>query len=380
MPFSAILNEEKIYSFKFTEDEWSILKANKNENILMPCCNSEVVLKTSKLGTRYFSHKPKVNCGYSSPETVEHLFCKYIVAKTLYKLGWTVETEKEGVTPSGKKWIADIYAEKNNQKMCIEIQWSSQSVEDTELRHKIYEESGIRCLWLMRFPKSAYKNDSYMNNLLSEFNQVANVLFLKKNSEDEFHIGGFVEYFGDVTGQITTKIQSLEIAQALKEMFLEKKISKIKFDKLDKYLRVNFHQTSCWKCKSDTSYVFGFDFLMLINDKFIDLLQISLTELNEVEDEDYAEYGLGIEVHEVDTILKCVNKESFVCNFGPIKKRFSNTVGYSYISNGCVSCGALQGSFYYHEIMNDPSFCSKPVKIEGSFGFLKSDFNPWIVK
>ncbi len=115
-------------------------------------------------------------------------------------------------------------------------------------------------------------------------------------------------------------------------------------------------------------------------DKFIDLLQVSLIELNEVEDEDYKEFGLGIEVHEVGTILKYVNKESFFCNFGPIKKRFSNTVGYSYISNGCVSCGALQGSFYYHEIMNDPKFCSKPVKIEESFGFLKFDFNPWILK
>lgn len=380
MPFSAILNEKKIYSFKYSEDEWNLLKADKNKNLKMPCCQSDVVIKTSKLGTRYFSHKPKINCEYSSPETVQHLFCKYLVAKTLDELGWDVETEKEGVTPSGKKWIADIYAEKNNNKMCIEIQWSSQNIQQTELRHNIYLESGVKSLWLMRFPKSAYKQDSYMNDLLAAYNEVANVLFLNKSSEGEFHIGGFSKYLEDDTGKIISKIQSSEISIALKKMFLEKKILKMNLEKTDKYLRANFHKTSCWKCNSNTSYVFSIDFFLPVNDKFIELLSVSLNELDEVEFDDYKEYGLGIEIHEIETILKHVNKESLHCNFGPIKKRFSNTVKYSYISNGCISCRALQGSFYYHEIMCDPIFHSNLVKIEGTLGFINTNINPWIVK
>ena len=34
---------------------------------------------------------------------------------------------------------------------------------------------------------------------------------------------------------------------------------------------------------------------------------------------------------------------------GPISKRFSRARGESYVSNACVSCGAMQGRFYDHQ-------------------------------
>jgi hypothetical protein len=39
-------------------------------------------------------------------------------------------------------------------------------------------------------------------------------------------------------------------------------------------------------------------------------------------------------------------------NIGEIKRRFSNSLKKSYVSNGCVHCGVLQGEFFNHEVFN----------------------------
>lgn len=372
MPFSAILNEEKIYSFKFTEDEWSILKANKNKNILMPCCDSEVVLKTSKLGTRYFSHKPKVNCGYSSPETVEHLFCKYLVAKTLHELGWTVETEKEGVTPSGKKWIADIYAEKNNQKMCIEIQWSSQTVEDTELRHNIYEESGIRCLWLMRFPTTIFKYEWELSRTIEKYNKNANVLYLKKDDDGAFKVGGFYKYALAEKGTTVRQMVSFELVEFLTEMLLEKNVKKINLNKIQKYIRANYHESSCWKCNRKTNIVVEFSFFIYMNGLYINIRNNEIDLLNEE-----IEYG-GIETQDATHIIDLLNTQASSCNFGLIKRRFSKTVGDSYYSNGCKHCDALQGRHFYIHLGYDVKHYSEPVEVKESLNIFSEKDSLWL--
>ena len=44
--------------------EWGQLRADNlnKRHLSMPCCNAEVVLKTSKLGTRFFTHKRVGDC------------------------------------------------------------------------------------------------------------------------------------------------------------------------------------------------------------------------------------------------------------------------------------------------------------------------------
>lgn len=152
MAFTCMKNNEQIYSFVCSLEDWIALKEDKASSFSMACCGSQAILKTSKLGTQFFSHKvkPKTNDCSTGGETAEHIHIKYLVSKTLFECGWSVEVEKRGVTPSGEEWIADIYAEKGRAKIAIEVQWSPQTFLETRRRQEKYAQSGVRCAWLLR--------------------------------------------------------------------------------------------------------------------------------------------------------------------------------------------------------------------------------------
>lgn len=331
MAFSAIINGDRIYSFKFSDEDWIDLKKSKSE-ILMPCCQGGALLKKSKLGTKFFSHKPKVNCGYSAPETIEHQFCKYLVAKTLHELGWMVETEKPGITPSGKKWIADIYAEKGDQKLCVEIQWSNQSAEDTRERHHVYLESGIKCLWLLRLSKSQLRYNSDLSRTMKEYNSVSNMLYLKKEDDSSFNIGGFKEFSLTDEGNLDWDFKSLELTECLNQLFFHNTISKVYPGKMKQYFRFYYAESQCWKCYQDTNIVMGIHVAIAKKGNFIDFGTINIDQV------------------ESKTVVNFINSHADRFNFGEIAQRFSRTEGREYLSNGCVHCGALQGRFFFHEL------------------------------
>ena len=152
MAFICIKNDEKIYSFIYSLKDWIVLKEDKSSSFNMACCGNQAILKTSKLGTKFFAHKAKPkdsNCS-TGGETAEHMHIKYLVMKELDRNGWVVEVEKAGLTPSGEEWIADIYAEKGKAKIAIEVQWSPQAFIETKRRQEKYAQSGVRCAWLLR--------------------------------------------------------------------------------------------------------------------------------------------------------------------------------------------------------------------------------------
>lgn len=152
MALSCILNGNKVMSFAFSNEQWLWLKQNyKKHHLMSQCCGQPMVPKTSPGGLQFFAHK-NINahsCG-GSGETVQHQFCKYIIAKTLARLGWAVEVEKRGITPNGDIWVADVYAEKLDRRVVFEVQWSPQSYAKTLQRQKLYEKSNVECYWLLR--------------------------------------------------------------------------------------------------------------------------------------------------------------------------------------------------------------------------------------
>ncbi|MCY0854067.1 competence protein CoiA family protein [Cupriavidus sp. D39] len=121
----------------------------KAKHLRMACCDRGVILKTSKLGTRFFAHAKRGDCA-TAPESEHHLALKAMAARVIESCGWHVETEVRGTTPGGIPWIADLLATRGRAKVAVEVQWSSQTNEETLSRQTRYAASGVRGLWMLR--------------------------------------------------------------------------------------------------------------------------------------------------------------------------------------------------------------------------------------
>uniref|UniRef100_UPI003F68B3BB hypothetical protein n=1 Tax=Sphingomonas bacterium TaxID=1895847 RepID=UPI003F68B3BB len=94
-----------------TPAEWAALTATNRHvrHLRMACCPAAVVLKTSRLGTRFFAHRSLGGCA-SGDETPEHLFLKTEAIAAARAAGWTAEAEVAGTTPAGEPWRAAVLA------------------------------------------------------------------------------------------------------------------------------------------------------------------------------------------------------------------------------------------------------------------------------
>ncbi|MCW5640977.1 MAG: hypothetical protein KIT63_02630 [Rhodoferax sp.] len=104
------------------------------------------VPKTSPLGTLFFAHARRGECK-TAPESAEHIYCKNLIALAAKAAGWTVTTERPGATPAGEPWIADVFCEKGNARLALEVQMSPQTHGETVRRQQRYEASGVRGAW-----------------------------------------------------------------------------------------------------------------------------------------------------------------------------------------------------------------------------------------
>ena len=141
MPLTAIVHGKKLIAPRLSNEDWESVKKTE---IRMECCGSIGHARTSVKGLRHFYHEKNAECPYQNKgETEEHRNIKYAIFQICEKLGWTSEIERK----SGN-WIADVYAEKENNRVVFEVQLSPQTFDVTKSRTKTYKNEGIRCYWL----------------------------------------------------------------------------------------------------------------------------------------------------------------------------------------------------------------------------------------
>lgn len=337
MPLRCIEeNGADLFAFDLDPIEWKILASrNRSSNVLkMPCCNADVTLRKSKRGIQHFVHKFIGECT-SAPETEHHLRLKKIAVDVARQHGWTVETEARGSTPDGEEWIADVLARKNNAKVAIEIQWSSQTSEETLRRQERYSRSGVRCLWMFRhagFPVSAElpavqvstQEDGYAARL----------------SENSMSLQSFLD--AAFSGQLKFGLPSAGKA----------------------VVRIRAGDIECWKrqCKATTKIVTGID--VVFGSRTFSWIVKTL--------EGAPPSVLRSVIDNLPTNLK----------IGTLKKRYSSTVGDEYLSNGCYRCDSLVGQHYEFQVWySDEVISSFLVDVSGDWGrMIKQEYEPnWAV-
>jgi competence protein CoiA len=231
-----------------------------------------------------------------------------MVVEAARATGWDAATEVSGSTPSGEEWRADVLARKGDQTRAVEVQWSAQTVEETYRRQARYAEAGIRCLWLIR--RGICPNDRSL--------PIAG-------------IGGSLD--AGITALIPTGAgqQQMPMQEFLRAAFG----GRLRFGLplgIAASVSVQAGHLFCWKCGAETRIITGVEV-----DVGSTEYRLSVPDLNDYPDlfdvvRRQLPGGLGI---------------------GNVKRRFSQTVGRAYLSNGCVHCDALVGGHYEHDAWDD---------------------------
>ncbi|WP_341936257.1 competence protein CoiA [Marinimicrobium sp. C2-29] len=305
MPLSATLNGKRIFSFKYNEESWESLKS---QSVIMNCCDNRAVLKKSKLGTLFFAHYRKGHCD-SRPESPEHIYLKNLVSTIALKNGWEVSSEHDGETPDGEKWTADVFCTNGTSKIAFEIQWSSQTRDEFFRRQNKYKSSGVRAAWIVKLRSNMHY---YIGDIPYQFDTP--VFGIKYRSKTEGMTSLYVPQFDKPVEEFVSGMLQGSLAWTPKPGDL---------------LKANIipHYENCWKCKRETGVVLGVSFVG--HEGFeVDFKKFSEDDVPEI-------------------IMNNVGaKELYQNKIGAIKKRYSGTVGRTYISNGCFYCDALMGNFY----------------------------------
>ena len=372
MAFSCHKDNQLIYSFQYNLKDWIALKEDKNADFAMPCCGNQAILKTSKLGTQFFAHKVKPkdsNCS-TGGESAEHIHIKYLVMKELDRNGWAVEVEKRGATPNGEEWIADIYAEKGKAKIAIEVQWSPQAFIETKRRQEKYARSGVRCAWLLRSGSIKARNAIVGDYAYSTKDLPVFSIYRNKRQDGQTYM------VHNVNKLKPDSYDPLEpIALELEDFIKSLVSSNIRFTKKYspvKRLYLEIIKQNCWnrRCGGTTKIVTRMYFKEII----FGIEKEYLFQSEAIDDCD-------------DQMVTILNSEfAKAYNFAPLRRRYSKTVGGSYVANSCIHCDALMGKHfisYYND--DDPSMIKTHcIDIPNKGNLIDPDesfeFGKWIMK
>jgi len=146
----------------FNEHGWQALKDSyKIGDLLMPCCMTPAIPKTSPNFLQFFAHYSD-GCA-SSPESQWHLATKEVLIKELLSLGVEPKFEEPGRSAKSA-WKADIFFVVGERQIVIEVQYSYQHLRDYLRRQERYVQSGVSAYWLLYLPRYLTLSKSLMQH------------------------------------------------------------------------------------------------------------------------------------------------------------------------------------------------------------------------
>ena len=301
----------------YDEQGWEALRARARaqRHLVMPCCNTEVVLKRSNLGTRFFAHKARGNCDWKD-EGPEHLHLKQVVLEAARAAGWTARSEVQGQTPSGKQWRADVLAERDNETIAFEIQWSGQTNEETARRQRRYKDSNTRGGWLLRQPGFPVREDlpaACIGGSLEEGLKILISAQERMTARDRKHPERWRQ-----------SVAPEEFVQAVcEERFLFGNPHRKTVE-----LKIQTGVMNCWTCGKPTRMVTH------VNGR---------TKVKSVR---WTLHDNELPRKVAELIADAVKHRP---DIGTIKRRTSKAEPHGFISNGCVHCDTLTGRLHEQE-------------------------------
>ena len=300
MPLRATLDGNDIHSYEYKNESWDSFKASyKKFNLLMTCCATPAIPKTSRLGTFFFAHKQKGECR-SEPESAEHLFLKSLIANAATEAGWIVKTESRGISAAGEEWVADVLCKKGKSQVALEVQLSAIPYSEIAARTEKYRRSNVRVAW--------FADELKFKDWHARSKKIIPIFGLSRFSAGK---------------SPTVKLFDLSI-----EMFVKSLLTK-KIQWVDEpwHYEILYIEDTCWKCHTSVKQLYG---------SVIDVYE-----------------ELAKTVPNASTVLSQLS--SFVTNeelknlglntIGKHEKLKGNAPGFPYC-NTCVHCGAPQNNHY----------------------------------
>lgn len=296
------LTGQDLHAFEFDPIEWEnlALKNKLEDHLRAPCCQAEVILRRSKLGTQHFVHKIRGTCN-SSPETEEHRQVKRVIVEVGKANGWLAVAEVNGLSPEGEAWRADVLLSKGRARIAVEVQWSKQSDDETARRQARYASSGVRGLWIFQQERFAVSKDIPAVRICGTLANGFEICVPTGTGEQVMPLASFVsavlnrQYrFGLPLGATAT-------------------------------VAVRCGIIDCYRCGAETPIITRLDINVGPHE-----LSAAIPQLDSCP----------------DLVARALQVMPQRLSPGRIMRRYSQVASARYLSNGCAHCGTLIGAHY----------------------------------
>lgn len=310
MPLRVTSDAGDVQAFKFDSVAWAALKLDyRSLNLRTPCCGSPAIPKTSTLGNFFFAHARKGECT-TAPESAEHIYCKQLIAQAAQSAGWTVTTERPGMSPAGEVWIADVFCEKGSAQLALEVQMSPQPDEETVRRQLRYKASGVRGAWF--FGSKARR----MSVVFDKETPAFSLAPIELGKEP------MVQRFDVALSEFVTAMLNKRLAWVVPEF--------------SQPLQVEFLPDTCWACKLPVKQVFGYFECLEDTEEWWEERAFSVA-------------SLAIDLEKLQAVIS--NEELVAAGLNPIGRQYviHGKVTKWPQCNLCLHCGAPQNNFHIGE-------------------------------